>query len=121
MKRNKAPIDANSTRITSRVTGGSARVQAKFLNSIFYSIKRRHSNQRQRLFQRSSNLQPGARCPYIWLACSREPQRQAMDFSFFVLSLKRTPDRLEKFHANNAGTAIRFEHFEAIDGMSMDS
>ena len=44
-----------------------------------------------------------------------------MDFSFFVISLKRTPDRLEKFHANNAGTAIRFEHFEAIDGMSMDS
>jgi glycosyl transferase family 25 len=44
-----------------------------------------------------------------------------MDFSFFVISLKRTPDRLEKFRGNNAGTAIRFEHFEAIDGMSMDS
>ena len=44
-----------------------------------------------------------------------------MDFSFFVISLKRTPDRLGKFPANNAGTAIRFEHFEAIDGMSMDS
>ena len=44
-----------------------------------------------------------------------------MDFSFFVISLKRTPDRLERFRANNAGTAINFEHFEAIDGMSMDS
>src|SRR6476646_6948903 len=121
MKRNKAPIDANSTRITSRVTGGSARVQAKFLNAIFYSIKRRHSSQRPRLLQQSPNLRPGARCPYIWLACSQEPRRQAMDFSFFVISLKRTPDRLEKFRASNAGTAIRFEHFEAIDGVSMDS
>jgi len=42
-----------------------------------------------------------------------------MDFSFFVISLKRTPNRLEKFRANS--TAIRFEHIEAIDGMSMDS
>jgi glycosyl transferase, family 25 len=44
-----------------------------------------------------------------------------MDFSFFVISLKRTPDRLQGFSANNAGTGIDFEHFEAIDGMSMDS
>ena len=44
-----------------------------------------------------------------------------MDFSFFVISLKRTPDRLERFCANNAGTATNFEHFEAIDGMNMDS
>jgi hypothetical protein len=37
-----------------------------------------------------------------------------MNFSFFVISLKRTPDRLEGFRANNAGTAVDFEHFEAM-------
>ena len=60
----------------------------------------------------------------VYLACllPRGTRRRiVIDFSFFVISLKRTPDRLKRFRANNAGTAINFEHFEAIDGMGMDS
>src|SRR5262245_40797672 len=43
-----------------------------------------------------------------------------MGLSFFVISMKRTPDRLEQFRANNSGSGIAFELFEAIDGISMD-
>jgi hypothetical protein len=44
-----------------------------------------------------------------------------MDFSFFVISLKRTPGRLQGFRVNNAETGIDFEHFDAIDGATLDS
>ncbi len=37
-------------------------------------------------------------------------------FNCFVISLKRTPERLETFCAQNAKCEINFRHFEAIDG-----
>ena len=44
-----------------------------------------------------------------------------MDFSFFVISLKRTPIGWESFVPVTLAPQSDFEHFEAIDGVSMDS
>jgi len=91
-------------------------VEAKFLNLISFGIKQRHSNQRPKSGATQPQFAAGAPIS-VYLACllPRGPRRHiAMDFSFFVISLKRTPDRLEGLRANNAGTAVDFEHFETM-------
>ena len=42
-------------------------------------------------------------------------------FDCFVISLKRTPDRLQTFLAQNAKCEIAFQLFEAIDGTQIDT
>jgi GR25 family glycosyltransferase involved in LPS biosynthesis len=42
-------------------------------------------------------------------------------FDCFVISLKRTPDRLQTFLAHNAKCEIAFQLFEAIDGTQIDT
>lgn len=42
-------------------------------------------------------------------------------FDCFVINLRRTPERLEKFLAQNAKCEIDFQHFEAIDGLKVDA
>ncbi|HXX09838.1 MAG TPA: glycosyltransferase family 25 protein [Pseudolabrys sp.] len=41
-------------------------------------------------------------------------------FDCFVISLKRTPDRLDLFRARNSGCEVDFRHFEAVDGQQVD-
>lgn len=42
-------------------------------------------------------------------------------FDCFVISLKRTPERLHTFRTKNSQCAIDFRHFEAIDGAQIDA
>lgn len=42
-------------------------------------------------------------------------------FDCFVISLKRTPERLQTFLAQNAKCEINFQQFEAIDGTQIDA
>jgi GR25 family glycosyltransferase involved in LPS biosynthesis len=42
-------------------------------------------------------------------------------FDCFVISLKRTPERLQTFLAQNVKSEINFQHFEAIDGTQVDA
>jgi glycosyl transferase, family 25 len=42
-------------------------------------------------------------------------------FDCFVISLKRTPERLRKFLAQNARCEIDFQHFEAVDGTQLST
>lgn len=39
---------------------------------------------------------------------------------YFVISLKRTPERLDRFYASNECHQNQIEHFEAVDGRDMD-
>ena len=41
-------------------------------------------------------------------------------FDCFVISLSRTPDRLDLFRVRNSGCAINFRHFEAVDGRQVN-
>jgi glycosyl transferase, family 25 len=41
-------------------------------------------------------------------------------FDSFVISLKRTPEKLRDFHAQNSKCGIDIRHFEAIDGAQID-
>src|SRR5262245_7595466 len=42
-------------------------------------------------------------------------------FDCFVISLKRTPERLHAFHTKNSQSEIVFRHFEAIDGLKINT
>jgi glycosyl transferase, family 25 len=42
-------------------------------------------------------------------------------FDCFVISLKRTPERLQSFLVQNAKCEINIQHFEAIDGTQVDA
>jgi len=41
-------------------------------------------------------------------------------FDCFVISLKRTPQRLEMFRARHSKSGISFRHFEGVDGRQVD-
>lgn len=41
-------------------------------------------------------------------------------FSSFVISLNRTPERLQAFRDHNAKCEINFQHFEAVDGAQVN-
>ena len=42
-------------------------------------------------------------------------------FDCFVISLKRTPERLQTFLTQNAKCELDFQHFEAVDGTQIDA
>jgi GR25 family glycosyltransferase involved in LPS biosynthesis len=42
-------------------------------------------------------------------------------FDCYVISLERTPERLQTFLAQNAKCEINFQHFKAIDGTQLDA
>lgn len=42
------------------------------------------------------------------------------EIDWVVISLKRTPERLEQFYANNAHQKLKVEMLEAVDGLQLD-
>jgi hypothetical protein len=57
--------------------------------------------------------------------CSRRDRKMSDQFDTlfdsFVISLKRTPERLRDFRTHNSKCGIDVRHFEAIDGAEIDA